>query len=502
MSQATSALLIRGGHVHTADAANRIHVDGSVLAVDGRIVAVGEAASVERAVRELPPGAAARLHTVDARESMVLPGFVNAHWHEMFGARVAFKGALRDIHDADDTPGYMAHGGDLPQVSVAFDRFHTLVDALTPAEAEAFATYSLWTQLRCGTTTIGDLGSLNRPEALTAALRRLGMRGAVSMWASDAVCAPGKSRYRRTRDTEALLGQVEDLLGSVATAPSGLVKARPSILCATNMTDELGSGLAQLAERHDTSVGAHVGSLRNEGEVVEAYFGKRSIRRFAELGLLSDRLLAAHCAWADEEEYRLLVDAGVHFSHSPAKYGANGESTLSETGMFTRLIRAGANVSLSTDGMVLPLGGMTETMRAAWQAHNEMSADQTVVRPTTALEMATRVPARSLRWADDVGSLELGKQADLVIVPAHDWRYLLNPRPLEAFLTLGSSTDVDTVIVGGRVLIDGGRPAHFDEAELRDDYLSALASFSRRVPGVPEPELNRLLGPAKDGATP
>lgn len=105
--------------------------------------------------------------------------------------------------------------------------------------------------------------------------------------------------------------------------------------------------------------------------------------------------------WAtpDPDERGLLLGANVHLNHSPAKYGAAGE---------------------------------------------------------TRLAMATRLAARGLRWDDRIGSIEAGKQGDLVLIPADDWRYLLNPRPLEGFLALGSSHDVRTVVVGGRVVVDSG----------------------------------------------
>jgi cytosine/adenosine deaminase-related metal-dependent hydrolase len=108
--------------------------------------------------------------------------------------------------------------------------------------------------------------------------------------------------------------------------------------------------------------------------------------------------------------------------------------------------------------------------------------------------MATRTAARGLRWDEAIGSLAPGKRADLVLVRTGDWRYLLNPRPLEAFLTLGGSTDVDTVVVDGRILIQGGRSRHLDEELLESRYLSALTEFSGRVLGIPEQAVRKITG--------
>ncbi|MFH0241922.1 amidohydrolase family protein [Streptomyces sp. HK10] len=475
------ALLVRGGVLYPADATDRVVPDGAVLAEDGVIVAAGPLARVEAAIE---PRHRAGLRTIDATDRMILPGFVNAHWHEMFAMRFPFKGALRSASDRDDKPVFMALGGDVPQISVVFDAFHAHIDRLTFDEARAIARYSMWTQLRSGVTALGDVGSLNKPQALVQAARELGMRCTVSTWAADTVCAPGDSRFRRTRDTDLELQRIEELLDDCAKDPDGLARAWPTAVYGTNMSDELALGLADLAARHDVPFATHVGALRNEADVMLAYYGATPVRRFAEAGLLSNRFMAVHCGFADAGERALLIGAGAHISHSPAKYGQAGESTVSETRMIPEFRRAGLDVSVSTDGAAVPLGGMPEAMRAVWQLYNEMYADPTEVLPTDALAMATRLPARGLGLGERIGSLEPGKQADLLLVPADDWRYLLNPRPLEGFLSLGGSMDVDTVIVGGRVLLEGGRSTGPDEDTLEAEYLDALSSFTVRCLGV------------------
>ncbi|GAA1739732.1 amidohydrolase family protein [Luedemannella helvata] len=479
-----TTLLIRGGSLYPADPAHRVIPGGAVLVDGDRIAAVGTTAEVEAAIR---PEQRAELAVLDARGAMILPGFVNPHWHEMFAMRFPFKGALRTPGDRDDRPAFMAAGGDIPAISSAFDDFAGMIADLTPDEARAIARYSMWTQLRSGVTTLGDVGSFNHPAALADAARFLGLRCSLSTWASDARCAPGESRFRRTRDADTVLAGVEEVIRDVAGDTTGLLRARPTAVYSVNMTDELGTGFADLIRRYDLPFATHVGALRNEVEVSRTYFGATPVRRFADLGLLSPRFMAVHCAFADDDERKLLVDANAHVSYSPAKYGPAGEATVTETRAMPYFRRAGLDVSLSTDGAPLPVGGMAENMRAVWQQLNEMSADPTEVRPTDALAMATRLPARGLDWAG-IGSLEPGHQADIVLIRTDDWRYLLNPRPLESFLALGGSRDVDTVLVAGRVRVRGGRPVGFDDDELRARYLDALASFSVRRLGV-DPEV-------------
>ncbi|MFI8308348.1 amidohydrolase family protein [Streptomyces sp. NPDC085927] len=480
-----TALLIRHGYLYPADDRAQVIPDGAVLIEDGRISAAGPTAEIEAGLTSRQRNG---LRTIEASGKLVLPGFVNPHWHEMFATRFPFKGALRPPADRGDKPAFMALGGDIQGISTAFDAFREQIDLLTPDEALAIARYSMWTQLRSGVTTLGDVGSFNHPRAMARAAHDLGMRCVVSAWVCDAVCAHGETRFRRTRDTDTELLRVESVLQEFGGDRDGLVRARPTAVYGTNMTDELGAGLAELCNQYGVPFATHVGALRNEVEVMRAYYGTTPVRRFAELGLLSERFMAIHCAFADDEERKLLIGANTHINHSPAKYGPAGESSLTETRAMPEFRRAGVDVSLSTDGGPMPVGGMAEAMRIVWQLYNEMYADPTEVLPTDALAMATRLPARGLDWADEIGSIEPGKQADLLLIPATDWRYLLNPRPLEGFLALGGSMDVDTVLVAGRVVLEGGRSTGLDEDRLEADYLEALGAFSVRCLGV-DPDL-------------
>jgi cytosine/adenosine deaminase-related metal-dependent hydrolase len=484
---------VRGGHLCTADPAARVHPTGSVLIVEDRIAAVGPGPDVERALATLTPHQRQGLRTLDARGMLVMPGFVNNHWHDMFALRLPFKGALRPAQDQDDEPGFMALGGDIAKISAGFEGFRRLADALTPHEARAVARYALWTQLRSGTTTLGDMGSVNHPDALAQAALDLGIRCSVSAWVGDLQCTADTPTPTRTRDPDTELQRLQDLLEHCAKDRTGRLRAWPTAPYSTNMSDELGRGLAELSTRYQVPFATHVGALRHEAQAVRTHFGTTPLRRLDRLGLLNDRLLAAHCAFADPTEQQLLLDAGAHITHSPAKYGPTGESTLTETALIPDLRRRGLQVSLSTDGGVFPVMGMAEQMRAAWQMHNELAADHTVLPAGAALAMATRIAARALAWDQEVGSLEPGKQADLVLVRADDWRYLLNSRPLEAYLTLGGSNDVHTVLVAGRILLDAGRTPHLDQHTLQQEYLDALRSFSTRALGITPEQLTTVL---------
>ncbi|ONI76432.1 hypothetical protein ALI144C_36050 [Actinosynnema sp. ALI-1.44] len=474
MPQVAPATLIEDGFVYTADDRNRVHPQGSVLLLGDRIAAVGPSEEVAREVQALD---LAGLRRIPAAGKLVLPGFVNPHWHESLGAGLA--AADQNPDDTGDAPGPFAEGGDIRALSAVFDAIPARTQTMTPDEALAIARYSIWTQLRSGITTYGDVGSMNHSDALFDATVQLGGRGAVSHWASDMVCPQGTSTPKRTREVAEITDPLRALLDRAAADPSGRLRVMPSAVYVTNMSDDLGTALAELCTAEDLTFATHAGALANEPAVVAEYYGTTPIHRLDRLGLLNERLLSVHTAFVSDSERELLLKSGFKLSHSPGKYGSTGESPISGSKLIVDLMRAGIPVSVSTDGNAYPLG-MIETMRMAWLGHNEVWSNETTVRPSTALAMGTRLAARCLRWDDQIGSLEKGKQGDLVLIPATDWRYLLRSRPLDGLLSTGSSNDVDTVLVAGRVLLEDGRSTFLDETELRTRFIDAVTSFTER----------------------
>ncbi|GAB4085402.1 amidohydrolase family protein [Myceligenerans cantabricum] len=484
-----------GGFVYDGDPASAPRPDTDILLRDGRIHSIGPAAT--REARRLRQQRLTTDHTeIDAAGMLVLPGFVNAHWHDMFAMRVAFKGALRPAADQDDTAAFMAAGGDMYAIAAAFDKLGAAARALTPDEAVRIARYSIATQLLCGSTTLGDVGSVNLPPALAQAALELGVRCSVSTWAADGLIVPDSGAYQQTRDPAEIIEELRHLEELTSAHPEHL-RMRPTAAYGTNMSDSLGAALADLCRESALPFATHVGALRHEAEVVRRHFGTTPVRRLHRLGLTGSGLMAVHTGFVDDGETGILLETGAHVSHSPAKYGATGEDTITGTGAMTEFLRRGIPVSLSTDGAPTPVGGMVESMSAAWRMHNEYTADPTTVLPSRALAMATSTAAAGLGWSD-VGTLAPGHAADLVLVPRTDWRFTLSSRPLEALLQLGGSRDVHTVVAGGRVVVRDHALVGADLRQLEADYLDALRSFSARVLHVPADALASVLGATRN----
>lgn len=472
-------LRIDAAVIYTADPDRPVIPAGSVL-IEGAIVkAVGTAAEVDQA-EEASGSVRGEYRRIDAKNRMVIPGLVNDHWHEAGSLRAA-SGLTVEVDDAGTESGPFAHGGDMCGLTLFFDSFWELTPNIPEELLRLAALDSYVSQLRSGTTCVADFGSVNRPEVLADAILATGIRGVVTAYGIDGVCRPGESAFARTRDTTAILADTEKLLQHYGHHESGRLRAMPSVLFGLGASDELIKGACDLAARYDTPLATHLAAAANENEANQKYLDVRSVERWHRLGLLSDRVVSAHTAFADDDEFGWLVDSGVHVTHCPQRYGATGETTITQTRQVLRFLEASDRVSLSTDGDPLPLGFLPETMKMAWLSYNEAAGDPSTVTPMRALSMATLAGARALRWDTEIGSLAAGKKADLVTVPIDDFRYAGVRRPLQSFLAMGSSADVDMVVVDGRILVEDRATTFVDEHALSAAFVAASREFARAM---------------------
>ncbi|MCV6636159.1 amidohydrolase family protein [Candidatus Albibeggiatoa sp. nov. NOAA] len=461
-----SDFILKGGFLYAGDEQNTVMPDSWVWVENGIIKQIGDAA------QPLPQGITVR----DISNQMILPGFVNPHWHESFVAP-----DFEDPTDKHVTKTPYAGGGNVEALGSMFGFISTVGERLTPEEGVAIAKWSMWTQLRSGSTALGDIGSANTADAMAQAALELGIRVRVSRWGSDIMLKSATQSFEYIADTQAQIRDWEDLMQKWDNHASGLIGGMPSVTGAFGSSDEQLQALGEIAKRYDAPYATHLSPLKNEATVHKAIFGMTSIERFEKLGLLTPRLLAVHTAYATDEEYQKLVSNQVKICHSPAHYGILGESTVSETGMIGRLIQDGYPISTSTDGDVTYVGGMPEALRATHLGHNEALNDNTVCPPTTALRTGTLYGAKALAWSEKLGSIEVGKQADFVLVNIDDWRYQPCKHPLRTFLLSGSSADVHTVIIAGKTLIENGKSTTHDEAKMYQDYLDAATAARQRI---------------------
>ncbi len=422
-------ILIEHATVVTVDRERRILRDGSVL-VDGRdIVQVGPAAEVR------PPRPPARV--IDGRRRLVLPGFVDTHVHL---SEHLNRGLLLD---------------DIPVDRYLPDWLIPLYSVMTPEEERASALLACVEMIRTGTTTFCEAGTLFDVAAVADGVEQIGMRAILGRWTWDLAGGPGRMK----QTTAGALAACEAMLDALHDRAGGRIAAWPLLLGFGTCSPALIRGAKALADRY------HVGW----GMMHFASHPARKTRDtmpLAELDALAPNAKLAHMVYVDDADIRLLAARGVKVAHCPTA-GLKHTKGLAVHGRFPEMLDAGVCVSLGGDsGNGSNHFDMLRLMYLAATIYKDARLDVGVMPPERVLEMATIRGAESLLLEREIGSLEPGKRADLVVydLDTPEWRPLLNPVNNLVYAATGAS--VRTVMIDGRIVLDEGRFTTIDERAL------------------------------------
>jgi 5-methylthioadenosine/S-adenosylhomocysteine deaminase len=444
-------LVIERGVVLPMTGEQDLIFDGAV-AVDGtRIAAVGTTAELRRRY-------AAR-QTIDAREQLVMPGLVNTHMH-LFGA---FARGL--VNDLSFTPWIQK-------------KFYVTSKGLNPDNYYLGTQFTNLEMLKTGTTAFLDCGTYQGlEEAAVRGVEASGMRAVLARAMADVNDDLAEYLSRSDKATRENLEHAESFIERFDNAAGGRVRAWPCPIQVTSASDELCAGAMALAERFDVGIVTHSNVDREDIEAHALRFDSRPIERFEALGILNNRFVATHMAWLSEREAELVKERRVAAIHCPSASMKGAYGALSR-GSFPELIRDGATVGLGTDGPAAACFlDMFREVHLAATGHKEARLDWTLISPYQALELATIGSARAMLLEDEIGTLERGKKADLIVldlmrpamVPWHEDNLLAN------LVYSGTGNLVHTVVVDGHVVVRGGEALTMDEQ-------SILRAMQREAP--------------------
>lgn len=454
-------LLLTGGHVVTMDATDRLIDDGAVAITGELITAVGRAS-------ELAELTATR--TLDCRGKVVIPGLVDCHTH-------LYQGLARTL------------GEGLPLWSWLTDFMWPYAAHLTRDDAIAAALLGAVEAARAGTTALLDHHYAPAdPETVLAvaeAIESVGLRGVVArgMAGSPSVVAHDHGLagglFVHSNDDEVRLTRecIE------ARPPGSRVGVWPGPHNVVYADQQLVRAAAGLAGELGTGWHAHCASTPADPSVYRAAYGTTPVAWMHAEGLLGPRTTLAHGIHLDDAEVAMLGEAGAGVAHCPVsnQYGGDGVLRL------RALRNAGAVVGLGTDGAAYNhRQDLFECMKQAVLVQRLHHLDPDAARSDEAMVLATREGARLL--GIDAGTLAPGKLADVTVVgvdaphltPHHDVR--------AALVYAARGSDVVTTIVGGRVVVEGGRCVLLDEEAICIEARERAEALVRRA-GILVPSL-------------
>ncbi|MBI3405933.1 MAG: amidohydrolase [Acidobacteria bacterium] len=420
-------VLISGGTVVTMDSQRRVIEDGALAVRGDSIVAIGPRTELERKYRAT--------RRINAAGRIVMPGLINGHGH-------APMTLLRGI--ADDV-----------------ELHEWLVKYIFPAEGrnvnEEFVTWgtrlAALEMIRGGTTTFADMYYFE--DSIARETKAAGMRGVLGETILGLPAPDNKTLEQALSYTEEFLKKWKgDPLIHAAIAPHSIYTCPEDVLRRT----------AALGRKYQAPILIHVAETKTELDNSLAKNGASPVRYLERIGVLGPDVLAAHCVWLDAEDIRILAERRVGCVHNPA----SNMKLASGTAKIPEMRAAGVLLGLGTDG---PAGSnndlnMFEEMDLAGKLAKVTRMDPAVLPAEQIVEMATIGGARALHMEKEIGSLEVGKKADLILIRIDAPNAVPMFNVYSHLVYALKANDVETVLINGKVVMEGRRVLTLKESEI------------------------------------
>jgi 5-methylthioadenosine/S-adenosylhomocysteine deaminase len=437
-------VIVRGGTIVTVDGTSRV-LTGDVHAVDGRIVQVGGDA--------VPRGRDYEI--LDASGCVVMPGLVQSHIHT---CQTLARGRADDLALLDW----------LKKIVWPYEA------ALGREDAAASARLACVELLKGGTTAIQDMGTVHHTDAIFEVLRDSGLRalaGKAMMDTGDDVPAGLRESTRASLDESLALVKAWHGAGdgrlTYAYAPRFVLSC----------TEELLREVAQQARALGVRIHTHSSENADEIAAVRALRGADNVAYLHALGMSGTHVGLAHCVWLSDEERRILRETGTHVLHCPSSNLklASGIAAVPE------MLAEGIAVSIGADGAPCNnnLDGFLE-LRLAALLHKPRVGPR-AMPAAQVVWLATMGGARALGLEAEIGSLETGKKADVIVVDVSGAHVVPTASAYSAIVYAARSTDVRHVVVDGRVVVKGGELLTIDAPRAVADARSRAGAIFGRM---------------------
>ena len=434
------SLLITNGTVVTMDGAGRVLRQGAV-AVDGREIVAVDATDVI--------GARFSASTIiDAGGAIVMPGLINTHTH---APMVLYRGLADDLALMEWLQKYI---------------FPAEAKTVTPEFVRAGTRLAALEMIRSGTTAYADMYYFE--EEIARATKDAGLRGVLGQTIIQFPVADAKTPAEGiARAEEFIKAWSDDELIVPAIAPHAMYTLDTATL----------KTVRTVADRYKAPVLIHVAETRDEVNIARERYKMTPVAYLDSIGFLGPRTVAAHGVHLSPADIRTLATRNVAVAHNPE----SNMKLASGTAPVVALRRNDVTVSLGTDGAASNNDlDMFEAMRQAAFLHKHATGDPRAIPARTALEMATIEGARALGLDREIGSLEPGKRADLLIVSTAAARQTPMYDPLSHLVYVTRGDDVLTTIVNGRILMRDRQVETLDDRAV----LREAAEWAAKVKGA------------------
>jgi 5-methylthioadenosine/S-adenosylhomocysteine deaminase len=443
--------LITNGLVVTMDPERRVITEGAVAVEGDTIISVGKSRDLSKEYGSF--------EVIDARKGVIMPGLVNAHSHlfAMFSRGLGADG----------------HGKRTTRSNYSWD-----IDRLSLYDKEACrisADLAAIEMIRSGITTTQDSHYINfhldAIDGVAEAVRDSGIRAVIGRGCWD---APGMAPPEMTEDVWGAIRESDKFIKNWNMKADGRIHTRVEASMLAQCTDDLMKATKSLSEKRGVGWATHLQYRLATSKVdprlgnnkLDSYKG-RAVDYMDSLGILGSDSLLIHCTHVDEKEIEILARTETPVAHCPL---ANAYGGTSRVTMVPEMNASGVIVGLGTDSVATNDSlDLFQVMKFDSLLHKVNSGNTSAMTAEKVLEMATVESAKALRMEGDVGSLETGKNADIIVLPRDKSGMVPTLNPVKNIVySTGNNRPVDTVMINGKIVFMDGEVTTLDEALICD----------------------------------
>lgn len=428
-------ILIENATILTMNHEKTVYEHGYLLTEDHLIKEIGTGTFTDREI-EIDDW-------IDAKGGILLPGLINTHCHV---SMIPFRSLGDDC--ADRLRRFL---------------FPLENEAMTKALVYRGARYGICEMLLAGVTTFTDMYYFE--EEVARACEELGIRGVLGETVIGQPTCDSEEPYGGLLLAEKFIREWKksDLVHPII-APHATNTNSPEVL----------QKAYEIAEKYDTLFTLHVSEMDYEMTYFEEEYKKTPIAFLRELGVLGKRTLAAHCIHLTEEDMEILKETGTTVSHCIGSNTKSGKGVAPVKALLQREIPVG----LGTDG---PSSGNTLDLFTQFRLfasfHKTINHERGIFPAHEILSLGTDIGAKALHMEQEIGSLEIGKKADLVLVETQSVNMFPLYNPYSGLVYSANASNVDTVIVNGQILVKDKKLVHTDLIAEREGLLSEMGAF-------------------------
>jgi 5-methylthioadenosine/S-adenosylhomocysteine deaminase len=410
---------IKNATIVTMDSGRRILKNQSIGIADGRIIGIEEKIKEESE------------YVIDGKGKLVMPGLINAHTHLPMTL-------LRGVAD------------DIPLMTWLQDHIWPIEANLTKDHIKAGADLGILEMIKSGTTCFNDM--YWHMETVGESVEKSGFRAALSTPLLD-VMGPDQ-RGRLLREGESMIKKFQN-----HPRITPFLGPHAPYTC----SEELLSRVMDLQEKYRIGVHIHVSETKGEVDNLKNEKGRIPFEYLEGLGFLNDRVVAAHSVWVSEKEMDIMKKRGVNVAHNPVsnmKIAAGIAPVL-------EFLKMGIDVGLGTDGAASNNNlDMFEDLKITALLHKVSSHDPSAMPAQTALEMVTIGGARVLSLDNEIGSIEVGKKADMIMVDLNKPNLTPLTHPISHLVYSTRGSDVSDSIIDGKIVMEDYRVKSLDDGKI------------------------------------